>query len=119
MNGRSTGGKFGPGNRAAAGRGSHQNGMRFAAWARQLFEDPERRKRLVERVDREIAGDGPAPMVTKLLEFGFGTPAAIAQTAVYVHIEKLARLTGLSSETLLAEARRLAEAAERQETTNG
>jgi len=112
MSGRERSGRFTAGNRAAAGRGPYLNGRRFARWARELFEDPKRRERLVARIDREIDGDGPTPMVAKLLDLGFGPPAAIAQAEITVRVERLAAIVGVPVEVLLAEAARLSAAAD-------
>ncbi|HPA50126.1 MAG TPA: hypothetical protein PLP50_00875 [Thermoanaerobaculia bacterium] len=105
--GRDPSGKFAPGNRAGALRKPRYPGIRFAAWCREVLADEDRRARLVAKVDREIDGDGPAPVLTKILGYAFGEPKQVVEAEFKTRAAKLAQIVGVPVETLLAEANRL------------
>ena len=105
--GRDGRGKFTKGNRAGALRRPRYDGLRFAAWCREILGEEDRRDRLVAKVDREIDGDGPAPVLTKILGYAFGEPRQVVEAEFKVRAAKLAQLVGVPVETLLAEADRL------------
>ena len=95
------------GNRLAAGRAPRRDGLNLARWFREALADPERRKKLLARIDRELDGDGPAPVLVKALAYGFGEPRQVLEAEVRVRASRLAALVGVDVETLLAEAARL------------
>ena len=109
--GRDGRGKFTKGNQAGALRRPRLGGLKFAAWCRELFDDDERRARLVARIDRELEGDGPTTLVPRVLAYAFGEPRQVLEADLKVRASKLARLVGVDVETLLAEADRLSKEA--------
>lgn len=106
------GGLFAPGNRIAVGRAPRRDGLRFAAWCREVLADPDRRARLLEKLDREINTDGAATLLPRVLAYAYGEPKQVVEAEVKVRALALAKLVGVPVEVLLAEAARLSAAAE-------
>lgn len=104
-------GLFAKGNKLAAGRAPRRDGLNLARWFREALADPERRNKLLARIDRELDGDGPAPVLVKALAYGYGEPRQVLEADLKVRASKLARLVGVDVETLLAEADRLSKEA--------
>lgn len=111
MNDRDPRGLFAKGNRLAAGRAPRRDGLNLARWFREALSDPSRRERILARIDRELDGEGPAPVLLKALAYGYGEPRQVLEASVQVRASKLAALVGVDVETLLAEAARLSAAA--------
>ena len=107
MTDRDARGLFQPGNKLAAGRRPRRDGLNLARWFREALSDPTRREKLLARIDRELDGDGPAPVLVKALAYGYGEPRHVVEAEVKVRAAKLAQLVGVPVETLLAEAERL------------
>jgi len=111
MSERDARGLFQPGNRVGVGRAPRRDGLNLARWFRQALSDPERRAKLLARIDRELDGDGPAPVLVKALAYGYGEPRQVLEADLKVRASKLARLVGVDVETLIAEADRLSKEA--------
>ena len=107
MTDRDAGGLFAKGNKLAAGRAPRRDGLNLSRWFREALSDPARREKLLARIDREIDGDGPAPVLVKALAYGYGEPRQVLEADIKVRAAKLAQLVGVDVETLLAEANRL------------
>ena len=100
-------GKFKRGNKAAVGRAPRRDGLNLSRWFREALADPARREKLLARIDRELDGDGPAPVLVKAMAYGYGEPRQVLEADLRVRASKLAALVGVDVETLLAEANRL------------
>jgi len=100
------------GNKLAAGRAPRRDGLNLSKWFREALAEPSRRKKLLERIDRELEGDGPAPVLVKALAYGYGEPKQVLEAEVKVRAVRLAQLVGVPVEVLLAEATRLSFEAE-------
>ena len=111
MTDRDARGLFAKGNKLAAGRAPRRDGLNLSRWFREALADPERRKKILDRIDRELDGDGPAPVLVKALAYGYGEPRQVLEADLRVRASKLARLVGVDVETLLAEADRLSKEA--------
>jgi len=111
--GRDPRGRFTSANRAARGRKPAGGGIAFARWAREAFEDPDRRRKLLARVDRELATLGPAPLTVKLLSYAFESKVTIRHE-IRARAQRLAAELGIPEEELLREAERLTSLSEEE-----
>lgn len=107
MSDRGPRGRFAPGNRLAVGRAPRRDGLAFASWLRTALAEPARRKKLLDRIDRELSGEGPAPLTVKALAFAYGEPKIVHDVEVTLAARRIAAASGLDVEILIAEATRL------------
>ena len=89
---RVAGGLFAKGNRVGVGRAPRRDGLALSRWFREALADPERRKKLLARIDRELQAANASHA------------AALAAQQAFMEEHQLASLTirqsGLEQEKL-------------------
>ncbi len=108
-------GRFKKGTPPGPGRQPGQRVAPLMRWARQALEDPERRREMLDRVDREIRGEGAVPVLTLLVRYGHGDPRQVHTFEASRAAKRIAQAAGLDVGALVAEAERLAELLEEVE----
>ncbi len=101
-------GRFKKGAPPGPGRRPGQRVAPLMMWARQALEDPDRRREMLERVDREIRGEGAVPVLTLLVRYAHGEPRQVHAFEASRTAARIAQAAGLDVAILVGEASRLA-----------
>ena len=101
-------GRFRKGAPPGPGRQPGQRVAPLMRWARQALEDPDRRREMLERVDREIRGDSAVRVLTLLVRYAHGDPRQVHTFEASRAAARIAKAAGLDVAALVGEAERLA-----------
>lgn len=87
--------------------GGQPQGKGFRKWLRGYFENPETRQLLLDKITRDLKGDGAATFALKALAYVYGEPKQTLELVAVTEITRLAADAGVSPDELLAEVDRL------------
>jgi hypothetical protein len=92
----------------SANPGGQPQGKGFRKFLRSYFEKPETRQLLLDKIRRDLAGDGHATFTLKCLAYVYGEPKQTVEINLQSEAERLALQAGVPVAEVLAEVAQMA-----------